>query len=123
MAMLEAIENKRETTAAAATAKKDQAKDKRARDTSALVITGFEILKRLEQLGPSELLRLKIDELYALLVNADPQASISKPNKTTGLEKANLLPTVQAAFGRYLAVAAVLTPSLLPITDIPVICE
>jgi hypothetical protein len=53
-------------------------------------------LKRLEQLGPSELLRLKIDELYALL-NADPQASIPKPNKITRQEKANLLLIVQAA--------------------------
>jgi hypothetical protein len=80
-------------------------------------------LKRLEQLGPSELPRLNIDELYALLVNADPQASIPKPNKKSGLEKANIMPIVQAAFGRYLAVATVSTPSLLPITEVPVICE
>ena len=52
--------------------KKDQAKDKRARDTTAFVTTGSEILKRLEQLGPSELHRLKVDELHALLANADP---------------------------------------------------
>ena len=31
--------------------------------------------------------------------------------------------TVQAAFGRYLAVAAVPAPSLLPIIEVPVICE
>ncbi len=91
---------------AAAFAKKDQAKGKKARDTTALIVaTGSKILKRLEQLGPSEKLRLKIDELHARLVNADPQASIPKPNKKTGQEKVNLLPTVQAAPRRHLAVA------------------
>ena len=50
----------------------------------ALVTTGSEILRRLEQLGPNELLRLKIDELYALIVNTDPIGSIPKPNKKTG---------------------------------------
>jgi hypothetical protein len=53
MAMIKAKEDERVAGAAAAAAKKDQAKDKRARDTSALVLTGSEILKRLEQLGPS----------------------------------------------------------------------
>ena len=59
-----------------------------------------DVLKRLELLGPSQLLRLKIDELHALLVNNDPLGSIPKPNKKTWLEKANLLPTFQAALGR-----------------------
>ncbi len=53
MAMLKAKEDERVAGVAAAAAKKDQAKDKRARDTSALVLTGSEIMKRLEQLGPS----------------------------------------------------------------------
>ncbi len=69
-------------------------REKKIRDTTTLVTTGSEILKRLEQLGPSELLRLKIDELHALLVNADPQRSIPKPNKKTRQEKANLMPTI-----------------------------
>ena len=68
---------------------------------TALVTTGSEILKRLEQLGPSELLRLNIDELHALLVNADPQASIPKPNKKTWQEKASPLPTFQAALSHF----------------------
>jgi hypothetical protein len=38
---------------------------------TALVTTGSEILQKLEQLVPYELLRLKIDELHTLLVNAD----------------------------------------------------
>jgi len=80
-------------------------------------------MKRLEQLGQSELLNLKIDGLYALLVNAVPQAFIPKPNKKIGQEKANLLPIVQAALGRYLAVAAVSPPSLLSIPEVHVICE
>jgi hypothetical protein len=50
-------------------------------------------------------LRLKIDELYALLANVDPQGFIPKPNKKTWLEKANLLPTVEAALRRFLAEA------------------
>jgi hypothetical protein len=108
---------------AAADAKKDQAKNKKTKDTTALVTTGSEILTRLEQLGPSELLRMKVDELHALLVNSDPLGSIRKPNKKTGLEKANLLPNVKAALGRYLAVAAVSSPSLLPIPEVLVTCE
>ena len=108
---------------AAAAAKKDQAKNKKTNDTTALVTSGSEILTRLEQLGPSELLRLKVDELHALLVNSDPLGSVPKPNKKLGLEKANLLPTVQAAFARFLAVAAVSAPSLLPIPEVPVTCE
>ena len=66
--------------------------------------------------------RLKIDELHSLLVNADPQATIPKPNKKTGQEKANLLPNVKAAFGRFLAVAAASTP-LPPFSFAPVTCE
>jgi hypothetical protein len=70
------------------------------------------------------LLRLKIDELYALLVNN--RGYIARPNKKTGLEKANLLPNVQAAFGSFSAIAATFTVEvspLLPITFAPVICE
>ena len=73
-------------------------KDKKAKDITALVTVGTEILKRLEQLGTSELLRQKIDELHAMLVNADPQGSIPKPNNRTGQEKANLMPTVGRFF-------------------------
>ncbi len=78
-------------------------------------------MQRLEQLGPNELLDLKIDELYALIVNADPLGSIPKTDKKTRQEKANLLPIVQAAIGRILAVAAVSAPSLLPIPVAPVL--
>jgi hypothetical protein len=102
-AMLKTQDDKKEAaTTAAVAAKNDQAKDKRARDVTTLVTNGSEILQRLDQLGPNEMLRLKIDELHALLLNADPQGSILKPNKKTGLEKANLLSIVQAAIGRFL---------------------
>ena len=70
--MLKAKEDKREAAAIVAAGKKDQAKDKRERDTTVLVTAGTEIPKRLQQLGPSKLHRLKIDELHALLVNAFP---------------------------------------------------
>ena len=56
-------------------------------------------------------------------MNADPLGSIPKPNKKTRQEKANLLPIVQAAIGRFLAVAAVSAPSLLPIPVAPVLYE
>jgi hypothetical protein len=102
--MLKAKEDKMVTAAAVDAAKKCTTKDKRAKDTTSLVTTGSEIMKRLEQLGPSELLRLKIDELYALLINNDPLGSIPRPNKKEGQEKVNLLPTVQAALQRILAV-------------------
>jgi hypothetical protein len=86
-------------------AKKDKMKEKKARDTIALVTTGTEILNRLEQLGPSELLRLKIDELTAFPVYADLQGSIPKLIKILRQEKANLLPTVQAALRSFFAIA------------------
>ena len=125
-AMLKKIQDERVAAAAAAAAKKDEAKTKKTKDITALATIGSVILTRLEQLGPPELLRLKIDELHALLVNSDPLGSIPKPNKKTGLEKANLLPSVQAAFGRFLAVAAASAPQAPPLTPIPsapVICE
>ncbi len=99
--MLKAKEDKKEEAVATAAAKKEQAKDKRARDIITLVTAGSEILQRLEKLGLNEQLRLNIDELKALLVKADPQGSIPKPNKKTWLKKANLMPTIQAAIGRF----------------------
>ncbi len=57
-------------------AKQNQTKDTRAKYTISHVTAGPEIRKRLEKLGPNELIRLKIDELYALLVNVDPHGSL-----------------------------------------------
>jgi hypothetical protein len=119
LALLRAKEDIRLEAAAAAAVKKNQAKDKRAKDTSALVLTGSEVLKRLEQLGPNELPRLKIDELHSLLVNADPQASIPKPNKKTGQEKVNLLTTVQEALRRFASASAAQAPQQAPPLPIP----
>jgi hypothetical protein len=119
-------QDERVVAATSAGAKKDQAKTKKIKDTTVLVNTSSEILTRLEQLGPFELLRLKIDELLALLVNIDPLGSIPKPNKKTWLEKASLLPSVQAVLGRVLAVAAAYVLQAPPLPPIPfahVICE
>jgi hypothetical protein len=102
LAIFKKDQDERVASAAAVVVKKDQAKIKKTKDTTALVPASSEILTRLDQLGPPELLRMKIDELHALLVSSDPLGSISKPNKITWLEKANLLPKVQAAFGRFL---------------------
>ena len=52
MAMLKGKEDKKVATAVAIATKKGQVKNKRAKDTSALVTAGSEILKRLEQLRP-----------------------------------------------------------------------
>jgi hypothetical protein len=123
LAMLKRKKDSREATNANAAAKKCQVKDKRAIYTTTFVTTSSEVVKRLEQLGPSKLLHLTIDKLYALLVNNDPLGSISKPKKKTWQEKANLMPIIQAAFRRYLAVAAVSAPSMLPNPVVLVIYE
>jgi len=85
--------------------------------------TGSEIVKKLGQLGPSEMLRLKIDDLYALLVNTILSAPFLGQTKKEGQEKANLLPTVQATLRRFSAVATLSAPSLLPIPEVHVINE
>ena len=53
-----------------------------------------------------------------MFVNNDLVGSIPKPNKKDRQEKANLLPTVQAAIGRFLAVAAASTPQAPPLPPI-----
>ncbi len=117
--MLKKNQDAKEAAAAATAAKKEQSKTKKTANTTVLFTTGSEILARLERLGPSELSRLKVDELHALLVNADPLGYIPKPNKKTKLEKASLLHSVQAAFGRFLAVAVASAPQAPPLTPIP----
>jgi hypothetical protein len=127
LAILKAKNDKKEAAVVAAAAKKDETKEKRAKDITAFVITGSEILRRLEQSGPDELLRLKVDELYALLVNADPQGSIPRSNKKTGQEKASRLLIVIAALGRFSGSNSIATPAeapqMLPIPEAPLSCE
>ncbi len=101
-------------------------KEKLARETTALVVTtGSKIRKRLKEVGPSEMPRLNIIELYALLVNAVPQGSIPKPNKKTRQEKVNLVPNAQAALRRFFGgcMSKIEAPSVLPIAFAPMICE
>ncbi len=57
MARLTAKENEKITSTTPFVAKKDHAKDKRAKDTSVHVTTGSEILKRLEHRSASSALR------------------------------------------------------------------
>ncbi len=59
--MLKAKDYKKQTADAVAVEKRDAATKKMARITTAFVTTGSEVLKRLEQRGRAELLRLKID--------------------------------------------------------------
>ena len=81
----------------------------------------------MEQRGQTELLRLKIDDLHALIVNVDPLGSNPKPNKKTWLEKASLLPAVIAALGRFSGSSSIATPAeappLFPIPKAPLNCE
>jgi hypothetical protein len=60
-------------------------------------------------------------------VNANPQGSIPKPNKKTGLEKACLLLEVIAALGCFTDSSSIATPAeappLLPIPEAPLNCE
>jgi hypothetical protein len=76
LAIIKAKNDKKVAEAAVVVVKKDETKEKRANDITAFVTTGSEILQRPEQRGLDELLRLKVDELYALLVNADLQGSV-----------------------------------------------
>jgi hypothetical protein len=119
LAMLKAKEDKKQAADAAAAEKRDAATKKKARSTTALVTTGSEVLKRLEQRGPSELTRLTINELHALIVNGDPLGSNPRPNKTTGLEKARQLPTVIAAVGLFSGSSSIAAPAEAP-TQLPI---
>ena len=127
LALLKTKDDKKQAADAAAAEKRDAATEKRARSTTTLVNTGSEVLRRLEQRGPAELLRLKVDELHALIVNADPLGSNPRLNKKLGLEKASLLPEVIAALGRFSGSSSIATPSeaptLLPIPEAPGTCK
>ena len=50
---------------------------------------------------------MKVDELHALMVNADPQSGIPRQNKTIGLEKVRNITTLIAALERYASAASV----------------
>jgi len=112
MARLRAREEEKQAADAAAAAKKEAADAKKARDTTARVLLGSELLDKIKQGGPQVLRKLKIDELHALLINAYPQNSIPRPNKKEGLEKVEELATVQDAL-RIFASARIPAP-LLP---------
>ena len=85
--MLKAKDDKKQAAYAVTAEKRDAAKEKRARSITALVIASSEVLKILEQRGRAELLRLKKDELHALIVNADLVGSNPKRTRKQGLRK------------------------------------
>jgi hypothetical protein len=64
--------NDKAAAAAAAAAKKEQASNKKPREISLQVATGSNLLIKIERRGPFVLGSLEVDELRALLVNADP---------------------------------------------------
>ena len=72
LALPKTKEDKKQAADVVIVEKRDAAPEKRARSTTALVTAGSEVLKRLEERDRAELLRLKIDEIHALIVNVDP---------------------------------------------------
>lgn len=105
---------------AAAADKREQAKQKKAVEVSALVTKGSAILKTLEQKGEAKLYRLKVDELVALLTHAYPQENQSKPkNKAEGLEKVRALGTVKVALERHALAVAVAQPPPVALETAP----
>ena len=87
--------------------RKEEAKQKKAKDVAALVTTGAERLQVIEQQGPTAIDRLTVHELHALLVNCDPQGTVTKPKtKREALENVKACRTVQVALVRHAAVAA-----------------
>ena len=104
LAKFKAKENGKAATALATASKKEQAKKKKAQETTTLVTTGSELLKKVEQHGPSFLNCLKVDELHALLVDSDAQGIVPRPSKKQiGFEKGDELTTSKATISRYFA--------------------
>lgn len=102
MARLKAKDDEKKTAAAAAAAKNDDKKEKKAKETATQVIAGSELLKTIQRVGPNAIPKLSIADLWALLVNADPVGSITKPKtKGAALEKVQALTTVQSALRRF----------------------
>jgi hypothetical protein len=79
--MLNAKEDDREASTTAAKDNKEQANEKKAKDTAIMVTVGAHLLEKIERHGPSEINRFKVDELHVLLVKADPQCAVPKPSK------------------------------------------
>ena len=88
MAIPKAKEDDRLGATQVVVAKKAREKDKKAKDKFVQVIAGAALIDKIMRHGISVLNGLKKNELYALLVHADPNASIPKPSKKVGLEKA-----------------------------------
>ena len=74
---------------------------KKARDTATLVTLGSDLIKKIEEGGETAIHRMTVHELHALLVNANPLGSVSKPSKKVGIEKALQLDTVKTAILRH----------------------
>jgi hypothetical protein len=102
MARLKAKDDEKKAAAAATAAKNDDKKEKKAKETASQVIAGSELLKTIQRVGPNAIPRLSIADLWALLVNADPVGSITKPKtKAVALEKVQALTTVQSALRHF----------------------
>ena len=96
--------NEQNQTEKMSKAEKEVAKQKKAVEVAALVTKGAGLLLSLEQNGPSHISSLTVADILALLTNADPQGTISKPkNKAEGLERVRALGSIQAALRRHVA--------------------
>lgn len=102
-------------------AKRDQAKDKKAREVAAQVQAGAELLSLIETRGEAAISRFTVNDILALLVNADPQGNIPRPkNKAEGLLRVRGLRTVQQKLVSHAVAAAVAaTPAAAPAPPAP----
>ncbi len=65
----------------------------------------------------------KIDELHALLVNADPQGGVPKPNKTVGLQTVINLEIVKSALRRHATTITLQAPAIMQALSPPTFSE
>ena len=81
--------------------KRETVREKRAKDVARDVTgLGSALLQRIAAEGAAVIRTFKVQELLALMQNADPQVVIRKLKKAEALEKVRELSTVQAAISR-----------------------
>ena len=78
MAILKANDDEKKASTIVVAAKNDYKNEKKAKETTTQVIAGFDLLKKIQRVGPNAIPILAIADLWALLVNVDLVGSITK---------------------------------------------
>jgi hypothetical protein len=94
-------DDKQKAKETAAASKKEMNNNKKAKETAERVTLGSDLLKKIEQFGAATIITMSTTQLHALLVNANPLGSMSKPTKKVGIERALQLDTVTDAIMRH----------------------